>query len=468
MNDYNILILGSGLSGLSAAVELCARGYKVLVLEQHQYPGGRTYSFIDAATGDSVDNGQHVMLGCYHAARRYMRIIGTEHLAFLQPALRIKFLHPSKKSIHLHCPPLLPPLHLLGGLMWFKGAPLRNRLEMLKVAAALLHSSTSKEQQLDRLTVEEWLTKLGQSDTSKKFLWDVITLGALNNLPRNVSALMLFRVLRTAFRGTCENSSLLLPHAGLSEILINPAVDFIRRNGGEVLLGKEALKFNLQDEKIVSVQAADGKLYRAPVLISAIPWFILDRLLTNSGMRSELVIKTPSRELCDWDRFKSSPIISIQVWLDRIVMDVEFAAVLDSRIQWVFNKNWGIQKQLNEITEKQQKEKGQHLSIVISAAQEFVAMTKEELLILAIKDLQRVLPKMKNARIVHSMVLKEKRATFSPIPGLDAIRPLPNTSISNLFLAGDWINTGIPATIEGAVSSGKTAAELIDQLKNRR
>ena len=112
---------------------------------------------------------------------------------------------------------------------------------------------------------------------------------------------------------------------------------------------------------------------------------------------------------------------------------------------------------------KQQKEKGQHLSLVISDAQEFIEMSKEELLTIAMKDLQRVLPKAKNANIVHSVVIKEKRATFSPAPGLEAIRPLPETSFSNLFLAGDWTATGFPATIEGAVLSGKKAAELIEQ-----
>jgi zeta-carotene desaturase len=110
---------------------------------------------------------------------------------------------------------------------------------------------------------------------------------------------------------------------------------------------------------------------------------------------------------------------------------------------------------------KQQKEKGQHLSLVISGAQEFVEMSKEELLTIAMKDLRRVLPKAKDANIVHSIVIKEKRATFSPSPGLEAIRPLPKTSISNLFLAGDWTNTGLPATIEGAIMSGRKAAELI-------
>jgi squalene-associated FAD-dependent desaturase len=465
MDKLNVIIIGGGLSGLSAAVELCARGYRTLVLEQHLHPGGRTYSFIDAATGDSIDNGQHLMMGCYHATRQYMHIIGTEHLTLLQPSLRIGFLHPSKKSLRLACPPLRAPLHLMVGLMRFKGVPLKNRLEMLRVAKQIFHTSLSKEQELDKLNVEEWLIKLGQSDLSRKFLWDVITIGALNNHPKNVSALMLFRVLRAAFLGKREHSSLLLPRAGLSDVLVNPAVEFIRRNGGDVLLGTEVSKVHFEDEKIISVSTKDGKEFRAQVFLNAVRWFEFERLLSNSGIRPELTVKTPSRQLYDPDRFKASPIISIQLWFDRIIMEEEFAALVDTRVQWVFDKSWKFRRHMGSETEKLQKEKGQHLSLVISGAQEFVEMSKEELLTIAMKDLRRVLPKAKDANIVHSVVIKEKRATFSPSPGLEAMRPLPETTFSNLFLAGDWTNTGLPATIEGAVLSGKKAAELICEFK---
>jgi zeta-carotene desaturase len=461
MDKHSVIIIGGGLSGLSAAVELCACGHNALVLEQHRHPGGRTYSFIDAATGDSVDNGQHLMMGCYHATRHYMRIIGTEYLTVLQPSLRIGFLYPYKSSLRLACPPLRAPLHLLGGLMRFNSVPLKNRLEMLKVAKQLFHTSLSKEQELDKLNVEEWLIKLGQSNLSRKFLWDVITIGALNNHPKNVSALMLFRVLRAAFLGKRENSSLLLPRTDLSDVLVNPAIEFIRQNGGDVLLSKEVSQFHFEDEKIISVLTQDGNEYHANAFLSAVPWFGFDRLLSNSGINSGSVIKTPSRKICDWDRFKASSIISIQLWLDRIIMEGEFAALVDTRVQWVFNKSWKFRRYPDREIVKQQKEKGQHLSLVISGAQEFVEMSKEELLTIAMKDLRRVLPKAKNANIVHSIVIKEKRATFSPAPGLETIRPLPETTFSNLFLAGDWTNTGLPATIEGAVLSGKKATEII-------
>jgi hydroxysqualene dehydroxylase len=457
MDNYNNIIIGGGLSGLSAAAELCARGHKVLLLEQHQYCGGRAYSFIDAATGDTVDNGQHLMMGCYEATKRYLRLIGTEHLTFLQPTLRIQYLHPSSASSSFLCPRLRAPFHMLGGLLKFNTIPLKNRIEMLSVAKELLHTSPSKEQELDQMTVEEWLSELGQSAINRKFLWDIITIGALNNHPKKVSALMLFRVLRAAFLGKQEHSSFLLPRAGLSEVLVTPAVEFIRKNGGEVLFNKEVSKFFVRGEKIISVLTQDGKEFHAPVIISAVPWFGIDRLLHTGVERPELVLRTRSRELCDLDRFKASSIISIQLWFDRTILEEEFAAMIDTRVQWVFNKSQVLRRQPRSGATNQ------HLSLVISGAQEFVEMNKEELIAIAVKDLRRVLPKAKDARLLHSIVIKEKRATFLPEPGLEAIRPLPRTSVSNLFLAGDWTNTGFPATIEGAIMSGRKAAELVEE-----
>ena len=184
MYTYDAIIFGGGISGLSAAVELSALGCRILLLEQRRYCGGRTHSFLDAATGSFVDNGQHLMMGCYHATRRFLQSIGTEHLASLQPALHIDFLRPSHTCDHLDCPRLPASFHLLFGLLGFTAIPFHDRLKMLIVAKELKYTSPEKEQDLDHLTVEEWLTKLRQSDRSRKYLWDIISIGALNNFPK--------------------------------------------------------------------------------------------------------------------------------------------------------------------------------------------------------------------------------------------------------------------------------------------
>jgi squalene-associated FAD-dependent desaturase len=442
MNTYDVIIIGGGISGLSAAVELSVQGLKVLLLEQHQLLGGRTYSFIDKVTSDPVDNSQHLMMGCYHITRRYLKTIGTDHLASLQNTLKIDFLHPVGKQSIFTCPHLPAPLHLLFGLLGFDPVYVSDRLKMLKVAVNLLSSSQAKEQRLDQMTADEWLTRLGQSETCRRHLWDVIAIGALNHYPKNVSALMLFRVLRAAFLGKRQNSSLLIPRVGLSDLLIDPAVKFIEAHGGKVKTGVQVTDFRSAKNRITSVQTSKGKIFRAGTYISAVPWYVIGKILNSSTN-------------IDMRMFHSSPIVSIHLWLDRKITDLDFAALLETRIQWLFNKSNLLKDKTINSTARQ------YISLVISSAKEFIGLSKKQLVEIAIEDLRRVLSQARDAKIVHSLVIKEKRATFIASPGLEAFRPDTRTQFSNLFLAGDWTNTGYPATIEGAMLSGRRAAEMI-------
>jgi zeta-carotene desaturase len=325
---------------------------------------------------------------------------------------------------------------------------------MLMVAKELMNSSHEKELALDRMTVEEWLMKLGQTDLSKKYLWDVITIGALNNDPATVSALMFFRVLRAAFLGKRENSSLFIPRVGLSELFVQPAIQFIRNHGGTVLTGVGVDRLTWEGKQIRSVRTSEGKELQAKSFISALPWYAFEEVLSASQYSANSPENVRS-SLLECQQFTSSPIISIQLWLDREITDLDFAALLETRIQWLFNKT----QLMNE--KKNAKDVCQVLSLVISGAQKYIDLNKKELVTIALEDLQRVLPQARDAQVIHSLVIKEKRATFSPSPGLDALRPTARTEFENLFLAGDWTATGYPATIEGAVMSGKTAAELV-------
>jgi zeta-carotene desaturase len=380
-------------------------------------------------------------------------LIGTDHLALLQPALRINFLRPPYQANHFVCAPLPAPLNLLVGLLGFTAIPFKDRVKMLMVAKELMKSSPEKELELDRMTVEAWLNKLGQPDINKKYLWDIITIGALNNDPANVSALMLFRVLRAAFLGKSKNSSLFIPRVGLSELFVQPALQFIRAHGGTIHTGVGVESITWQGKLVRSVRTSQGKELQAKSFISAIPWYSFEELLSASQYTS-IGAGKPNPSLRRDQQFKSSPIISIHLWFDREITDLDFAALLETRIQWLFNKS----KLLNE--KKNVRNVGQYLSLVISGAHKFIDLSKKELVDIALEDLQRVLPQAWDAQVTHSLVMKEKRATFVPSPGLDTARPAARTEYDNLFLAGDWTATGYPATIEGAVISGKTAAEL--------
>ncbi|HEX9829534.1 MAG TPA: hydroxysqualene dehydroxylase HpnE [Bacteroidota bacterium] len=441
---YDVIIIGGGLSGLSAAVELSARGKKILLLEQRPFLGGRTYSFIDETTGDTVDNGQHLLMGCYHETRRYLKRIGSEHLATLQPNLHIDFLHPQRGKASLACPAIPSPLHVLTGLLRLQSLSFNDRLKLLRVGLELFLHSSTKEQRLQHLTVDEWLTSLGQTSVNKKYLWDIIAIGTLNDDPKTVSALLFFRVLRAAFAGTREDSSLLIPRVGLSELLVGPAVRFLKMHGAEIRTDCGVKEILTDGNSVQGVRCEDGSVVTARTYISALPYYALQPLFHD-----------PTLPLLSYlTKFESSPIVTIHLWLDRSVMEEDFVALLDLRVQWIFNKSGMF---------VQSSVKGrQYLSLVISGAAEYVAVEKDQLVALAMEDMRRVLSRAASATVVHSLVIKEKRATFSPTPDIEPLRPSAESGLSNFLLAGDWTNTGYPATIEGAVLSGKRAAALVD------
>lgn len=509
---HDFIVIGGGLSGLRAAVDLSSRGLSVLLLERRNFLGGRTYSFIDEATGDVVDNGQHLLMGCYKETRSYLRTIGSEHLAHLQPNLHIDFLHPTNGIASLSCPPLPAPFHLLGGMLRLRTLRFVDRLKLIRVGLELQKSPKIIEPKIASMTVDEWMTSLGQPEGNKKYLWDIIAIGSLNDDPKTVSALLFYRVLRAAFTGARENSSMLIPRVGLSELLVDPAVEFIRKHGGEVRPGCAVREIHFSGDRVERITCEDGSTLTALAYISAVPYYALASILPPSLRRSSLARHffggtpeprgssgaelpqnsgdnalrgsyTPERSGASGEdlpqnhqstdfpplhpsthpfhalsKFDSSPIITINLWLDRPVMEQEFVALLDSRVQWIFNRSKLLRLRQEE-SRIQNTDSRQYLSLVISGAAGYVEWPKEKLVEAAMADLREALPAARDATVLHSLVVKEKRATFSPKPGVEAFRPRPQTHIKNLFLAGDWTDTGYPATIEGAVMSGRRAAD---------
>ena len=443
----DVIVIGGGLSGLSTAVDLASRGLSVLVLERSQHLGGRAYSFADEQTGEEIDNGQHLMMGCYHETRWLLRTIGSDHLATLQPNLHIDFRHPQRGTASLDCPSLPGPFHLLAGLLKLKTLSFTDRLKLLRVGLAIHKHPKSIEPSIAALTVHQWLDSLGQPEENKKYLWDILAVGSLNGDPKVVSALLFYRVLRAAFLGGKENSSLLIPKAGLSRLFDEPALRYLQSKRGEVLVGCAVDELVSQGSRVKSVRCSDGLKHEAKAFVCAVPWYAVSNLLPANE---------PARRAAE--RMTASAILSIDLWFDRPVMGEDFVALLDSRVQWVFNRSkiFGASSA-----------SGQCLALTVSGADGLIDKDARELVALAVEDLRRVFPRVGTATVVHSVVLKERRATFSQRPDIEPLRPSSRTSLENLFLAGDWTNTGYPATIEGAVMSGRKAAAHVSEFLAR-
>jgi len=437
------IVIGAGFAGLSAATALADRGARVLVLEARPSLGGRASSFTDPATGERVDNGQHLMLGCYHESFAFLRRIGQESAVHVQADLEATFVDRDGRRTTLRCPSLPSPLHLLAGLLEWDALPARDRFSAFHLAASLRRARRFVRTGKGYLpaspgeTVDSWLVRNGQSARLREMLWDPLALAALNQEPSHAAAPVFVRVLARMFGPDTRDSAIAVPLLPLSDLYAEPARRFIESRGGEVRTSSPA-RVLIDGEKLVAVECRGERLATGAV-IAAVPWFALPELFAGAGAGLTPVIEAAAATA-------ASPIVTVNLWFDRPVLDVPYLGLPGRTFQWVFDKRQVFGSSAS------------HLSFVSSGAAPVVARSNEELAALAAVELFEAVPAARAARLLRVVVVREKRATFSLAPGQPE-RPDTRTSVPGLLLAGDWINTGLPATIEGAVVSGHAAAD---------
>lgn len=448
MNRGSVVIIGGGFAGLAAAVDLADKGVKVLLLERRAFLGGRAYSFTDKTTGDTIDNGQHLMMGCYHHTLHFLEKIGSLHKLKFQENPQVDFLsqpgNGQTEYSSFKCPTLPAPLHLLAGLAKLQTIGWRDRINALRVGLELRKLNGNRSELAD-ITVREWLTGLGQTEKMQSRFWDLVAIATLNESPDRASADMFARVLDQAFMHTRRDSTMVISKVGLSDLYTDDARQYIEARGGEVRLNAEVANLEFNGNRIVSVELRSGERIEAEKVISAVPYFALRRMISAETLEVSECLKAISG-------FNSAPIVSVNLWYAQSVTDVEFSGLLDSRIEWVFNKN---------AISGESRSGHQHLALVISAAHDAARLTKEELIALAVGEMERFFPEARRQKPVHAFVVREHDATLSHTVGTARLRPPHRTEFENFFLAGDWTDTGLPATIESAVQSGHECAQIM-------
>lgn len=434
-----VVIVGGGLSGLAAAVELVSYRIPVTLLEQKPKLGGRAYSFLDAATGDSVDNGQHVMIAAYDRTMAFLDRIGTKHLVSIQRQPVLYLHHPERGLCEFRLPRLPSPFHLAAGVLTSNLFPLPDKLRLLR--AGLSIQSASSDRSLANATIEQWLTALGQSAEVKQSFWEPLAIAIMNEHIANASAAVFVRALRRAFFARAMNAALVLARVGLSELFVENAIRFILDRGGDVRANADVSDIVWESGVARAVKLRNGASVPCAALILAVPHYRIEELLPIPCREISPAVTTAA----------STPIVSIHLWFDAEFFRHEFVGLVGRRVQWVFNRT--------RIAGGERGNRASHLSCVISAGREFVDMTNEQLIAIALEDLRSVYGATPR-EAVHAVVIREKRATFSCTPAVERVRPDHATGVPNLFLAGDWTNTGLPATIEGAIVSGENCAKL--------
>ena len=439
LRDTRVVVIGGGFAGLSAATALAERGVAVTLLEARPTLGGRASAFTDPATGERVDNGQHVLVGGYHETFRFLRRIGSVSDVHLQDNLAIDVIDTDGTRSRLECPPLPAPFHLLAGVMRWRALTWRDKLaaiRLVRLGPPEGGLQVSRGPQAARNeTVRQWLKRRGQTPRLIELLWEPLAVAALNESVDVAAAGPFVGVLRRMFTTSRRDSSLGLPTKPLDELYAHPSKRFIEARNGHVRLQAPA---RVHAGAPLTVHIRDETLHPGAV-ICAVPWHALGDVLLDRDAALDDVVKAA-------ENTAASPIVTVNLWFDRRLATEMFVGLPGRTMHWLFDKA----RLFGETTS--------HVTLVSSGADALVGLPNEDIIVIALRDLASAIPSASEARVQRAVVVREKRATFSVAPGQPR-RPGVRTSARGLFLAGDWIDTGLPATIESAVISGHRAAD---------
>jgi zeta-carotene desaturase len=419
----SVLVLGGGLAGLSAAAALGSAGFEVELLEARPFLGGRATSYPLASGDDTalIDNCQHILLRCCENLLDFYRRVGVSdkirwhrEFYFVEPGGRVSTLRRG----------LFPaPLHFSGSFAGLRCLGTRDKLRIARGFLALVRDR-NRRRDLDRISMLDWLTEQRQTPAAIERFWKQVLVSAVNEDLDRMAAVHGFQVFCLGFLSRADAYEMGVPAVPLRELY---AADRLR--GVSIRLRSPVERVQIQDSHVTLVTAA-SESRRADYYLLALPFERIQAIAPELGIEPA--------------RFEHSPITGIHLWFDRPVTNLPHATLLDRHIQWMFNKG-----------------AGRYLQLVVSASRDLLAMERAEVITLALRELSEFFPAAAEARVEKAQVIKEVRATFSAAPGTEQKRPPAKTPIRNLFLAGDWTNSGWPATMEGAVRSGYLAAEAI-------
>jgi squalene-associated FAD-dependent desaturase len=441
----HVAVVGGGVAGLAAACALAQDGYSVELFERRPYVGGRASSYQHPGVGEVIDNCQHIVLGCCTNILDLLRradagdaMHWSDGITFLEPGGRRTELKPAR---------LPAPLHSTPSFLRAKALGLSDKIAIARAIAAFLRGSGPED---DRHNFADWLHRTGQTKRAIEHFWKPVLFSALNEDPERISLRYAAKVFREAFLFSAEAGRMGVPRVPLSEMYGRVAAA-IERAGGAIHLRSTV-------EKLCRDEAAGQWRLRVGERTGDFDAVIL--ALSFEGMQKLLPALPEGAPRARLERllqvFSHSPLTGIHLWFDREITELEHAVLLDTTMQWLYNTS-RIQP------ERQSLRDGHLIELVVSASKSLVPMDRQAIINLALRELALLFPAMRDARLLKAAVVKEVRATYSIVPGLDELRPGAESGWPGLMIAGDWTATGWPSTMEGAARSGYRAAEAVSR-----
>jgi len=440
-----ILILGAGIAGLYAAHSLAKYNADIILIESSGTIGGRTSSLFDKNANEKIDNGQHILSGAYHYFLKIIDELNLKNKLKFQDKQDVYF-YEEKKQFRLHSN-LPTKLGNLFAILNFGGLDASDKFHILNFALKLKFVKLNFSNFSSGL---EFLRYFGQSDRVIERLWEPICLATLNAPLNKIDASLFYIVVKTAFLGSRNDAKFIFANVELENILNDILKNFFQQ-GGKFLPNTAVKEIVFENGRCKGIISGKNQFVEADFVVSALNY---NKLVKIKGME----------QFSDIQQFASvaqnSPIISAYIWTDKKLMEnhIDFAGFWGSGVQWIFNRNaLGIHK--SDVFKYS-------YSLTYSNANEIAHLRTEEIKELFLSSLEKNLTDFSLDDVKYMRLIKEKNATPIFTKELEKIRPNPYTKYNNFLLAGDWTDTKLPATIEGAAKSGVVASEvLIDKIK---
>lgn len=435
---FDAIVIGGGCAGFSAATALAERGARVLVLEARPGLGGRAAAFTDPETGERVDNGQHILMGCYTDTFAFLDRIGAADRVRWQSGLKLSMIDRQGRESTLALPSLPSPLHFLAGVMAWDALNWSERFSVLRAGAALRGNGAGAR--ADGVSVRQWLAHIGQAPRLCELFWEPLALAALNQSIDQAEAASFKRVVARVFGPDPASAALVMPAVPLDELYAEPSRQWLMARRGEVRVQSPA-KVVIAGGRVAGVRVRN-EMINAPIVISTVAWYAFHSLFETPPPQL-------GETLANAAALKSLPIVTVNLWFDDVVMREPLLGLPGRNFQWVFDRGAIVGGEAS------------HLSLTSSGAETIVTLPNDALVKMALEEIRDALPAARRARFRRGLAVREKRSTFSLAPDAPP-RPQTRTAIEGLLLAGDWIDTGLPATIESAVMSGHLAASAAE------
>ena len=455
----DVVVLGGGIAGIATALRLLEGGCRVTLVETRRFLGGRVFSFTDSQTGIPVDNGQHVIVGCCHNFIGLLQRLGVWDRWYLQRRLHINVWDRRGRRGRLTTSPLPSPFHLLPSFLTYAHLGMGDKLRIMWALARAKFTNRHRPD-LESRSFRQWLVEQGQTQRAMDNFWSLIITPILNDDIQDVSASMGIMVVQEGMLAGYHDADMGYALRGLSDSLGGPARQRLEELGCRVMLGCPVRRLLWDGQQVEGVELASGETITADFYVSALPHYALRSALPREAGRLPFFRQIEGLE--------TSPIVNIHLWYDRPVMEGDFIALVDSPLQWVFNRSEfmvGADQGPGQPPAAAPTQggippggEGQYICISHSAAWKYIDWAREDLVREFTGEMARVFPRAAEAQVVRALVVKQRDATFRCLPGANGHRPGSVTPLPNLLLAGEWTNTGWPSTMEGAALSGYKAA----------